>query len=281
MKFQYIIFIVLAACSTHKSSNSTTTSDSLILNDSSVSSSETQQSRVFQKKLFIQRGDTLRFRLLYPLNYSTTKNYPLVLFLHGSGAQGRDNLAQLIDVPEEFIDSAHRIKYSSFVLVPQCAKKDTWVNFPAFPKSLQPTDSPTPSARLTLALVNTLSESLPVDNNKIYLTGPSMGGEGTFDFLTRKPSLFAAAIPICGVADTSAAKYIKHIPIWIFHGDQDAVNNVEYSRMMNSALKKAGGNPKYTEYKGMQHKCWVKVYHEPELFAWLFSQTKSTDMKLQ
>jgi predicted peptidase len=99
-----------------------------------------------------------------------------------------------------------------------------------------------------------------------------MGGEGAFDFLTRRSHLFAAAIPISSVADTSRASLIYKIPIWAFHGDQDNVNDVKYSRLMIDAFKKYKGSPIYTEYPGMKHNIWSKAYNEPGLFDWLFSQ---------
>ena len=99
-----------------------------------------------------------------------------------------------------------------------------------------------------------------------------MGGEGTFDLLTRRPDLFAAAVPICSVSDTARANLIYQIPIWAFHGDQDDVNNVKYSRLMIDALKKNNGTPIYTEYPGIKHNSWSKAYNEPGLFDWLFSQ---------
>lgn len=104
--------------------------------------------------------------------------------------------------------------------------------------------------------------------------GYSMGGEGSFDLLTRRPKLFAAAVPICAVADTSQARQIAHIPIWAFHGDQDDVNNVKYTRLMVAELKKYNGKPIYTEYPGGKHNIWTKAYAEPGLFDWLFAQKR-------
>lgn len=256
----YLVLLVLVSCSTPKSADSSVTSDS------------TQQGAVPGKDFFAEHNDTLPYRLFYPTGFDASKKYPLVLFLHGAGALGSDNQAQLNDLPKLFTDSLNKIKYPCFVLAPQCPKHDAWVNFPGFPNSLATTETPTTSTRLTLALVDTLSENLPIDKKRIYITGLSLGGEGTFDFLTRRPTLFAAAVPICAVADTSKATSIKHIPVWIFHGDEDDVNSVAYSRLMVTALKRAGGNPKYTEYKGVRHDSWTKAYAEPDLPAWLFSQ---------
>jgi predicted peptidase len=166
------------------------------------------------------------------------------------------------------------IEYPCFILVPQCPKNDVWVKFPHFPVSIQTTALPTPSAQAALALLDSLTGHLPIDRKRIYITGYSMGGEGTFDFLTRRPHLFAAAIPICSVADTARAGLIYQIPVWAFHGDQDDVNDVKYSRLMIAALKKYYGTPIYTEYPGMKHNISEKAYNEPGLFDWLFSQKR-------
>jgi predicted peptidase len=186
-----------------------------------------------------------------------------------------NNIRSLLDVvPKALTDSSGREKYPCFILVPQCPKKDVWVKFPHFPEGLQTTTLPTLSAQAALRQLDLLISQLPVDRKRVYVIGYSMGGEGAFDFLTRRPNLFAAAIPICSVADTARASLISQIPIWAFHGDQDDVNDVRYSRLMIDALKKYKGTPIYTEYPGMKHNIWSNAYNEPGLFDWLFSQKR-------
>ncbi len=226
------------------------------------------------KEVHTAGKDSLPYRLLYPLHYNKHKKYPIVLFLHGSGQRGTDNEAQLTGVPKALTDSAGRERYPCFIFVPQCPKNDVWVKFPGFPGSLQTTTLPTPSAQATLAKLDLLIKQLPIDRKRIYITGYSMGGEGSFDFLTRRPRLFAAAIPICSVSDTAKAKFIYKIPIWAFHGDQDDVNDVKYSRLMINELRRYNGTPKYTEYPGIKHNSWSKAYNEPGLFDWLFAQKR-------
>lgn len=233
-----------------------------------------QQIVPYTKNMYRTGKDSLPYRLLYPLHYNKHKKYPIVLFLHGAGQRGTDNEAQLTGVPKMLTDSAGREKYPCFIFVPQCAKNDVWVKFPGFPESLQTTALPTSSAQATLAVLDLLIKQLPIDRKRVYITGYSMGGEGSFDFLTRRPQLFAAAIPICSVSDTARAKFIYKIPIWAFHGDQDDVNNVKYSRLMIAALKKYNGTPNYTEYPGIKHNSWSKAYNEPGLFDWLFAQKR-------
>lgn len=149
-----------------------------------------------------------------------------------------------------------------------------WVYFPHFPESLEATAEPTFPAQWTFQLIAQLMATLPIDEQRVYITGYSGGGEGTFDFVTRRPHLFAAAVPLCSVSDTAKANLIHHIPIWAFHGDKDEINDVKYSRMMIAALKKHGGKPNYTEYPGMGHSIIAKAYQQPGLFDWLFLQRK-------
>lgn len=233
-----------------------------------------QTSNTFEEKIYVADQDTLPYRILYPENYNKKKKYPIVLFLHGAGQRGNDNKSQLVGIPEALTSATGRKKYKCFILAPQCARKDVWVKFPNFPTGLQATIEPTVSAKLTNNLLIKLEKELSIDKRRIYVTGYSMGGEGSIDFLTRNPHLFAAAVPICSVSDTSKAKSIYNIPLWAFHGSLDDVNNVKYSRIMIGALKKYGGNPKYTEYPNVKHASWSLAYKEPGLFEWLFIQKK-------
>lgn len=226
----------------------------------------------FKKEILIAHGDTLRFRLQYPAGYTPKERYPLVVFLHGSGERGSDNEQNLKQVPELFTDSAMRAQYPCFVLVPQCPANDAWASFPDFPQSIQATPEPTTSTRLVLDVVQRLKDRLNVDSNRIYLTGYSMGGEGTLDMLYRAPGLFTAGVAICPVGDTATAAAIKHIPLRIYHGTNDQVNEVKYSRMMVDALSRAGSKAQYIEYAGEGHHIWKQVYSDPDFAQWLFAQ---------
>ena len=114
----------------------------------------------------------------------------------------------------------------------------------------------------------------PVDSDRVYVTGQSMGGMGTWGLLAQHSSRFAAAIPVCGGWSPKAAKHMAKIPIWAFHGENDRSVPVDWSRNMIAALKKEGGSPKYTEYKGAGHGVWRRTYQNNEIWDWLFSQTR-------
>jgi hypothetical protein len=128
--------------------------------------------------------------------------------------------------------------------------------------------------RLTLEVLAQLRKEFNLDDKRLYITGLSMGGYGTWDVIARNPTMFAAAVPVCGGADEATAPIIKDIPIWCFHGGADPTVPTDRSRNMIKALKETGGNPKYTEYPGVGHNSWDKAYSEPELPKWLFAQKR-------
>lgn len=232
------------------------------------------QNHTIEKKLLVNGEDTLPYCLVHPMHENVKVKYPLLIFLHGSGTRGNDNEILFAKIPKVFLDSVNQLKYPCYILVPQCPKKDVWVNFPEFPKSIKATDTPTVAAKQVIGLIQSLVKNKNIDKHRIYLTGISMGGEGTFDMLGRNPDLFAAGIPVCAVADTSKAQIISNIPVWAFHGSDDNVNPVIYTQMMIKAMELYNGKPKYTEYPGVGHKCWDKAYGEPELLPWLFKQKR-------
>jgi predicted peptidase len=127
---------------------------------------------------------------------------------------------------------------------------------------------------MLITLVHQLIAKLPIDTNRIYITGLSMGGFGTFDAIERYPNLFAAAVPVCGGGDVSKAASIAHVPIWIFHGAEDAAVNPLLSINMMNALTKAGAHPGFTMYPETGHFSWIAAYSDPMMMEWLFRQHK-------
>ena len=131
------------------------------------------------------------------------------------------------------------------------------------------------SAGCSSALIEKSIKELPVDPKRVYITGLSMGGYGTWDLVARRPDLFAAAAPVCGGADEAHGRRgSRTSPIWAFHGAKDTAVKPARSRNMIAALEKAGGKPKYTEYPDVGHNSWDPAYKDPELFKWLFAQKK-------
>jgi predicted peptidase len=240
------------------------------------------QSNQFEAHTFNNGADfNLPYRFYIPKNMQTGKKYPLILFLHGAGDWGTNNRSQLANFPYHFIDSTNSAAYPCYFLAPQCTQSAPWSNFPDYP-DVRTLPYPTKSTAQVLSLIDTLlhSDTVKIDKNRIYVTGFSLGGEGAFDIITRAPDLFAAAIPICGIADTAKAQLMKNTPLWIFHGSEDTVNRVTYSRIIVDALTKIGKPPKYTEYEGRDHAIWSTAYKEPDLLPWLFSYDKSDQVRL-
>ena len=219
-------------------------------------------------------GKTLPYRLLKPMEVDPKQKYPLVVFLHGASERGTDNEKQLIHGVPQFVKEENRKNYPCFLIAPQCPDDTKWVDCDWGAMSHTQPKEPTEPSRLTLELIESLLKSEAIDPKRVYLTGLSMGGYGTWDLLARRPDLFAAGVPVCGGADEATAEKIKGIPIWAFHGGKDgAVKPIRSSRMI-AALEKVGAKPKYTEYPSVGHDSWNPAYQDAEMFKWLFSQKK-------
>jgi predicted peptidase len=228
-------------------------------------------------------GKVLRYRLLKPdqgpdasiiRDPSSATKYPLVVFLHGAGERGSDNEAQLLHGVAEFAKPESRKQYPCFLIAPQCPDGKKWVEVDWSAATHTQPEEPSESEALLLELIPALEEEYRIDPKRIYLTGLSMGGYGTWDLLARRPDLFAAGVPVCGGGDEKQAETLAKMPIWAFHGDKDTAVPVSRSRNMIAAIKKTGGKPHYTEYTGRGHDSWVPAYKDEAMMKWLFEQKK-------
>ena len=230
------------------------------------------QSSLFSYEKYINKdGDTLKYRQLIS-DFDPISKYPLVIFLHGSGERGNDNESQLKWGVMNFASDQNMKSHPAIVIAPQCPKQMSWGNYSYENMSLQP--SPTEPMKLLIELINETITKLPVDTNRIYITGLSMGGYGTFDAISRYPDLFAAAVPVCGGGDVTKAKTIAHLPIWIFHGALDAAVSPVLSQNMVEALTNAGAHPGFTQYPEVGHFSWIAAYSDGMMMDWLFRQHK-------
>jgi predicted peptidase len=125
-----------------------------------------------------------------------------------------------------------------------------------------------------IAIVNSLKSEFSVDERRLYVAGQSIGAAGAWFLPTRRPEMFAAAVVVAGAGDTSTAPAWAAIPVWVFHGDQDVVSNVNSARQMVSAVKQVGGSVRYTEISGAGHEIWQRTFTEPGLVDWLFAQSR-------
>jgi len=240
-----------------------------------------QSKKLFKYEHFITQSDTLNYRILLPKHFDENKPYPLVLFLHGAGERGDDNIKQLVHGSSLFAKRKNRRKYPAIVIFPQCPENDYWSNV-TIDRSTNPyiTDfpldnAPTKSLNLVMQLLDELTTKPFVNKDRIYVGGLSMGGMGTFEILYRKPTLFAAAFSICGGGNVNNVPlYAKNTPLWVFHGAKDDLIDPQLSITMVSAYLKAGGKPNFSLYSKDNHNSWDSAFSEPKLLPWLFSNQK-------
>lgn len=241
------------------------------------------------------QGNSLRYYLYVPAHYNPAQKYPLVLLLHGGGERGSttNTLTQnehvLLDDPYAFVWSADytasenphiQEHWPCFVVVPQLNTGQNWVNVPVHKGSYIQLAQPSVGLLAAKELLDTLQkEYVGIDSHRLYITGLSLGGYGTWDAIERWPHYFAAAVPIAGAGDPSKAADLKDLPIWAFHGSGDTSVPVTGSRAMITAIQATGGNPSYTEFSNQGHSVWGWVYGfnggsllVTNFYPWLFSQ---------
>ncbi len=216
----------------------------------------------------------LPYRLLVPKNYDKTKKYPLILFLHGVGERGNDNTIQLYCGLDIFANEKRMEHYPCFIVAPQCPAEMKWaeVDWKADRHTMK--KKPTPALAMAIDIIHELQKEFSIDSGRLYITGYSMGGFGTWEAIQRWPDLFAAAVPVCGGGDDALAPRLVKIPIWAFHGALDNIVNVARSRNMINAIVMAGGMPRYSEYTLLTHLCWNYTFTDEAMFDWLFRQKK-------
>jgi predicted peptidase len=231
------------------------------------------------------KGERMPYRLFTPARLEPGRRYPLVVFLHGAGGSGADNAKQLQGanvfgalvwtLPE------NQARHPAFVLAPQSDVNWACTFFDPKnpPKTLAdirfcPPEALGIGARLAFEIIDGLLGTLPIDAARIYVTGHSMGGAGTWHMIAHRPRFFAAAVPVCGHPLPATAVAVKDVPIWNFHGEADDVEPVKTSRVMIDAIRKAGGKPRHTEYAGVGHNVFMWAYTEPALVEWVFAQKR-------
>jgi predicted peptidase len=218
----------------------------------------TKEAVVKQQACSIEHTVGLRYLLFLPEDYQTHpgKKWPLILFLHGAGERGDDlelikqhGIAKIVEEQPDF----------PFIAVsPQCPADAMWWEY-------------LPTLEAT---VNQVAAEYAVDEQRIYLTGLSMGGYGTWGLAMTYPDLFAAVAPICGGGIPESAMIIRDIPVWAFHGAEDPAVPLEASQRMVDALQDVGGNVRFTVYPGVGHDSWTQTYEDPELYEWFLQHSR-------
>ena len=215
-----------------------------------------------QRKMEHLNEDEIDLKYLFylPKDYYNAKKiaWPLILFLHGMGERGNDlELVKIHGIPK----IVKTQKDFPFIAVsPQCPTEYVWRD----KKMLQAVES----------LILKIIKNYRIDKTRVYVTGLSMGGYGTWALAARRPDLFAAAVPICGGGDPATVNVLKNLPIWVFHGGLDKVVLPEESEKMVRALEKAGGKVHYTLYPEAYHDSWTETYDNPALYDWMLKNRK-------
>lgn len=218
-------------------------------------------------------GGVFRYRMAEKLPAEGGK-VPLVLFLHGAGERGTNNVAQLVHGVGELVCwlDAHEKGYR--LVAGQVPKGKRWVEVNWNAKSHEMPKDPSETMSLLLQFLDKQLADPSVDVSRVYVTGISMGGYGTWDIVCRRPEVFAAAVPICGGGDVAQAKKISGLPIWGFHGSSDGAVPVCRTRNMMSALWSVGSNAHYREYPDAGHNVWTRTYRDGEVLGWFFKQRR-------
>lgn len=227
-----------------------------------------------------EQGEVFACRLWAPQFPEPGRKYPLIVFLHGSGEMGSDNLRQIrLGVPVLLAKLLMTRREPVMVLAPQCQLGNAWVRHLAFASDYRMSRNPTPAMDVMMQLCRHLVAARAADPDRIYITGLSLGGFGTWDAIARYPGFFAAAAPLCGGGDVTTVSRFRDLPVWVFHGADDQNVPPDCSRRMAGALEKVGGNVRYTEYPKVAHDCWDRVYSDPEFLDWLLSQRRGAAKK--
>jgi len=227
----------------------------------SKSGSGGQSEQMFQKE--ITKKVSLKYLLYLPKGYGEKKDqkWPLILFLHGAGERGDDLNLVKKHGPPKLVDQGKEFPF--LVVSPQCPTSSWW------PEQID----------ALIALLDEVQSKYAIDADRVYVTGLSMGGFGTWSLATRYPERFAAIAPICGGGDRYLAGRLKNVPVWAFHGAKDPTVPVQASKDMVEALRKAGGDVQLTIYPEAQHDSWTETYNNPKLYEWFLSHRRNAEKK--
>ena len=203
-------------------------------------------------------------------------NPAILVFLHGIGERGSENLANIRLAVPEIVKQIKASGQKVILLAPQCPADQLWSTRHRGGAEAKLTEKPRPALGMVPILIQRKIKDFDADPDRVYITGLSLGGYGSWDLMERYGTgLFAAGVTCSGGGDPSQAKKMKDLPIWIFHGEADQTLPVMLSRRMYAALKEAGSNVVfYREYPGVPHDCWTRTYQNPEVWKWLFSQKR-------
>lgn len=245
-----------------------------VISDTLASAIARTEARVYQSTA----AESLPYRIRLPARLradpATDEKFPLLVFMHGAGERGVDNISQLRHSLPDILDFCEAHGAPAIALAPQCPADVMWFNIPGLIANNAVPEITTRPWMLAMELIEQTIHTLPVDLARVYIAGISMGGFATWSALIARPDWFAAAVPVCGGQKPGDAARIGKVPVWTFHGTLDETVDVSWTRDMVAALKETGGNVRYTEYPDTGHDSWTQTFRNPEVLTWLFSQRK-------
>jgi len=228
---------------------------------------------------------TYPYVVYVPRGWSADRSWPVILFLHGAGERGMDGMHQTVVGLGNAV-RWHPERFPAVIVFAQCPEEDRWIGAPL---------------AAAMQALHRATKEFHGDRDRTYLTGLSMGGYGTWHAAMAYPERFAAIVPVCGGVlkpDTATsvrqspltagakdpyaatAEKVKHLPIWVFHGDADATIPVSESRRLVDELRKRDADVRYTEYPGVGHDSWTRAYDEPGLWTWMLNQQRGRSTKV-
>ena len=212
-----------------------------------------QEPLAFEKTITKRVGCS--YLLYLPQGYGEeAERWPLLLFLHGAGERGDDLELVKKHGPPKLLEEGRDLPF--IVVSPQCPQGETWSN------------------DVLLSLLDEIADHYSVDDDRVYLTGLSMGGYGTWLLAAEHPERLAAIAPICGGGSRLQAHKLEHLPVWAFHGAQDQTVPISESEEMVEALRACGGNVRFTVYPDAAHDAWTETYENPALYEWFLQHRR-------
>ena len=221
-------------------------------------------------------GTTLPYRIYVPLNYDSSKEYPVVVLLHGAGERGTDNVNQLTHMVADMFNQNKAVIADSIVICPQCPGNNQWVDTPWENGNYSVDNVPESNEiKAVIELIKEVQENYSCDTKRLYAMGLSMGGFGAWDMLMRHTEMFAGAVIMCGGADVTYAEKLKDMPIYTAHDTDDSSVPYSGTEAMVKALRDAGNtNVTFKTTNGKGHVIWQPFAQDPEVIGWLFEQKK-------
>ncbi len=233
---------------------------------------------VFERRENTHEGTTLPYRLYVPFDYTPDKDYPVLLVMHGAGERGNDGDKHLSGFPvmTNLFNLEEAPIKDAIIIAPQCPEDQKWVDMNWSTGAYSVDNTPESNEmKCVLDILDKIFDEFSIDNDRVYVTGISMGGIATWDLITRHGDIFAGAVPMCGTGDASKGAVLKDMPIWTVHSKDDPTVPFSGTKNVVDAIKAAGGTKvQFSELNGYGHNVWNWTSQNDDIYTWLFEQSK-------